>query len=157
MVPMKIRQRPQASSICALLARRGQDYSNAARKLIGWQSKDPKEGVVPTLWTRCSGAGHASITTTERYDNQTVEALRPAAARLEADEAFQSSETANLKFFQGRSYGTYLPTGIVTATPLADPGGVRSNVSVGGRRQAAIGDVLSGVAARFGLSRKGRR
>lgn len=32
--------------------------------------------------------GHASITTTERYDNQTLETLHAAAARLESGKAF---------------------------------------------------------------------
>ena len=41
--------------------------------------------------------GHASITTTERYDNQTVAALRAAAARLEAGKAFQPSETGQFQ------------------------------------------------------------
>jgi len=32
--------------------------------------------------------GHASITTTERYDNQTIEALQAAAKRLEEGKTF---------------------------------------------------------------------
>ena len=35
--------------------------------------------------------GHASITTTERYDNQKLENLQAAAARLERGETFESS------------------------------------------------------------------
>jgi integrase len=35
--------------------------------------------------------GHASIVTTERYDNQTLESLQTAAARLENGKAFDSS------------------------------------------------------------------
>jgi hypothetical protein len=38
----------------------------------------------------------------------------------------------------------------------ANTGGVGSNVSVGGRCQTAIGDVLSGVAEHFDLSSEGR-
>ena len=34
--------------------------------------------------------GHASITTTERYDNQTQEALFEAAKRLETDQSFKN-------------------------------------------------------------------
>jgi len=34
--------------------------------------------------------GHASILTTERYDNQRLEALQAAAARLEAGKAFDA-------------------------------------------------------------------
>jgi hypothetical protein len=36
--------------------------------------------------------GHASITTTERYDNQKLENLQLAAARLESGKTFDSSE-----------------------------------------------------------------
>ena len=39
--------------------------------------------------------GHASIITTERYDNQTLESLQIAAARLERGEAFDSSYARN--------------------------------------------------------------
>jgi hypothetical protein len=35
--------------------------------------------------------GHASITTTERYDNQTIESLQAAARRLERGQTFDSS------------------------------------------------------------------
>ena len=38
--------------------------------------------------------GHASITTTERYDNQTLEALQAAAARLEAGKSFDTAGEA---------------------------------------------------------------
>jgi len=34
--------------------------------------------------------GHASIVTTERYDNQRLEALQAAVARLEAGKAFDA-------------------------------------------------------------------
>ena len=34
--------------------------------------------------------GHASITTTERYDNQTWEALQAAAGRLESGKVFEN-------------------------------------------------------------------
>jgi hypothetical protein len=37
--------------------------------------------------------GHASITTTERYDNQTMEALQAAAKRLEDDKTFDATLT----------------------------------------------------------------
>jgi integrase len=37
--------------------------------------------------------GHASITTTERYDNQTLEALQAAAARLETGKQFDAAAT----------------------------------------------------------------
>lgn len=44
--------------------------------------------------------GHASITTTERYDNQTTESLQ-AAARLERGETFDSSSPrAQISKFQ---------------------------------------------------------
>ena len=38
--------------------------------------------------------GHASILTTERYDNQRLEALQAAAARLEAGKAFDAAPRA---------------------------------------------------------------
>ena len=38
--------------------------------------------------------GHASITTTERYDNQKLENLQAAAARLERGETFTPPPTA---------------------------------------------------------------
>ena len=34
--------------------------------------------------------GHASITTTERYDNQTIESLQTAAKRLERGQTFDA-------------------------------------------------------------------
>jgi hypothetical protein len=37
--------------------------------------------------------GHASIVTTERYDNQTLESLQLAAARLESGKSFDSADT----------------------------------------------------------------
>ena len=39
--------------------------------------------------------GHASITTTERYDNQKLENLQAAAARLESGKSFDPNAHAN--------------------------------------------------------------
>jgi integrase len=45
--------------------------------------------------------GHASITTTERYDNQTIESLQTAARRLERGQTFDaSSPRAKIEKFQ---------------------------------------------------------
>jgi len=41
--------------------------------------------------------GHASITTTERYDNQKLENLQAAAAKLEAGKLFTPPPAANAK------------------------------------------------------------
>ena len=41
--------------------------------------------------------GHASILTTERYDNQRLEALQAAVARLEAGKAFDALKGATDK------------------------------------------------------------
>jgi hypothetical protein len=40
--------------------------------------------------------GHASITTTERYDNQTLQNLQVAAARLESGATFDASARPSL-------------------------------------------------------------
>ena len=37
--------------------------------------------------------GHASITTTERYDNQKLESLQAAVLRLESGKSFDASDT----------------------------------------------------------------
>ena len=46
--------------------------------------------------------GHASITTTERYDNQTVANLQIAAAKLERGQMFAPSAVKASRFFQDR-------------------------------------------------------
>jgi hypothetical protein len=47
--------------------------------------------------------GHASITTTERYDNQTVANLQIAAAKLERGQMFAPPAVKVSRFFQDRS------------------------------------------------------
>jgi hypothetical protein len=49
--------------------------------------------------------GHASITTTERYDNQTLANLKIAAAKLERGHAFAQSASTVSRFFQDRGIG----------------------------------------------------
>jgi len=46
--------------------------------------------------------GHASIITTERYDNQTLEALQAAVERLEGGKTFDSAQRSDRvsSFFQ---------------------------------------------------------
>ena len=39
--------------------------------------------------------GHASIVTTERYDNQRLEALEAAVERLEGSKAFETTDAAD--------------------------------------------------------------
>ena len=46
--------------------------------------------------------GHASIVTTERYDNQRLEALQAAVARLEDGHMFNASSDEVSRFFQDR-------------------------------------------------------
>ena len=41
--------------------------------------------------------GHASITTTERYDNQTLENLQAAALKLESGKSFDASDAVAQK------------------------------------------------------------
>jgi hypothetical protein len=50
--------------------------------------------------------GHASITTTERYDNQTVANLQIAAARLERGQTFAPRVVKVSRFFQDRPVAT---------------------------------------------------
>jgi hypothetical protein len=50
--------------------------------------------------------GHASITTTERYDNQTLAALQAAAGRLETGKTFELQPDPEQKvssFYQDRA------------------------------------------------------
>ena len=49
--------------------------------------------------------GHASITTTERYDNQTVANLKIAAAKLERGHAFAPRAHKVSRFFQDPGVG----------------------------------------------------
>ncbi|MBP7777014.1 MAG: tyrosine-type recombinase/integrase [Acidobacteria bacterium] len=46
--------------------------------------------------------GHASIVTTERYDNQRLEALQAAVARLEDGKTFSACPDEVSRFFQDR-------------------------------------------------------
>jgi hypothetical protein len=46
--------------------------------------------------------GHASVTTTERYDNQTLANLKIAAARLERGHPFAHAARAKFQEFQNR-------------------------------------------------------
>ena len=59
--------------------------------------------------------GHASITTTERYDNQTVANLQIAAAKLERGQIFAPSAVKVSRFFQDR------PVASGSRTPRARP------------------------------------
>jgi hypothetical protein len=46
--------------------------------------------------------GHESITTTERYDNQKLENLQLAAARLESGKSFDPRDLAGRQGFEPR-------------------------------------------------------
>ena len=50
--------------------------------------------------------GHASITTTERYDNQTLANLQIAAAKLERGQMFAPPAVKVSRFFQDRPVAT---------------------------------------------------
>ena len=77
--------------------------------------------------------GHASIVTTERYDNQTLESLQIAAARLERGEAFDSSHARS----DARNHATdarlhvqaRTHQGRTDPTALGAPGSVRRKLA----------------------------
>jgi hypothetical protein len=70
--------------------------------------------------------GHASITTTERYDNQTLENLQAAAAKLEAGKVFAPATAAHTKAISAKprvkAVSENIPTVLASPPPDAPNG-----------------------------------